>query len=354
MSIDGREGGEHRVGMWFCLRCPWALVLFLVLWPGAVYADLPAAVRYADGRNTRALIIWQAGRIEWESYGNGGGPQTAENVFSITKSMTALAVFSAIGRGWLRLDDPVAKTLPAWRDLPGKRAITVRQLLQLTSGLSPGYELYASSLRDKRAAALKVRMVEGPGTHFAYGPSHYEVLEALLAGQGPPLAWVKKSVLDPLGIVPAGWRRDREGQGYFSAGARLTARDLLALGHLVRRRGWKGIFPLIPPSLMDEARQGSSANAIYGLGFWLNRQAAASGVIERDLEEALAAGLTRRDWERTCLSRLAPADLVVMAGSEGQRVYISPSQRLVIVRLGRGHKFRDPDFLRAFFRPAKN
>jgi len=39
-----------------------------------------------------------------------------------------------------------------------------------------------------------------------------------------------------------------------------------------------------------------------------------------------------------------------MVGSNGQRVYVSTAQRLVIVRLGVRGGFRDPDFLRAFYR----
>jgi hypothetical protein len=39
-----------------------------------------------------------------------------------------------------------------------------------------------------------------------------------------------------------------------------------------------------------------------------------------------------------------------MVGSRGQRIYVSSSRKLVIVRLGTKAGFRDPDFLRRFFR----
>jgi len=42
--------------------------------------------------------------------------------------------------------------------------------------------------------------------------------------------------------------------------------------------------------------------------------------------------------------------MIAMVGSRGQRVYVSPSRKLVIVRLGSQAGFRDPDFLRRFFR----
>jgi hypothetical protein len=68
--------------------------------------------------------------------------------------------------------------------------------------------------------------------------------------------------------------------------------------------------------------------------------------MEIDVEEAISR---RASWDRLCLSRSAPSDMIAMVGSRGQRVYVSSSKRLIIVRLGSEPGFRDPDFLRRFF-----
>jgi CubicO group peptidase (beta-lactamase class C family) len=309
------------------------------------------AAQYSAGRGERALLVWQDGRLQMERYRAGGSRGKTENVYSITKSLCALGTFAAISRNVVRLDEPVSLTLTEWRNDPRKRLITVRDLLNQTSGLSAGFkEIYSTGLRNKDKAALKLPVVSTPGEAFAYGPSHYEALEALMARKlaRSPLIWIDRALFGPLGIKPGGWRRDRLGNPFFSAGAHLSARDLLAAGQVVRRQGWNQILSRVPASLIRTASTGSSANPMYGLGFWLNRRAPEKDAVECDVEEAISA--QRPVWARSCLSKNAPSDLVAMVGSHGQRVYISKSRDLIIVRLGHGSGFRDPDFLRAFFR----
>ena len=326
------------------------LFVFLLFESGAAHGDMLGAARYSAQHGERALLVWRNGRLQFERYSPKGAPDRPEHIFSITKSLCALGTFAAISRGVLQLDEPVSATLTEWRRDPRKRKITVRDLLSQTSGLSPGFEeIYAPKVRDKNRRALALPTIAPPGAKFDYGPSHYEVLEALLARKlgGSPLAWMERALFGPLGIRPGGWRRDRVGNPFFSAGAQVSARDLLAAGHLVRRHGWIFLFPLIPPSLMRDATSGSRANPTYGLGFWLNSLASDRNATEIDVEEAISH---RSSWSGLCLSKSAPSDLVAMVGSRGQRVYVSPSERLVVVRLGTESGFRDPDFLRRFFR----
>lgn len=316
------------------------------------FASADHAAHYSDKHGGCALIIWQNGRVLLERYRNGGGPEREEHLYSITKSLAALGTFAAIGKGLMKLDEPVCRTLTHWETDPHKREITVRELLNQTSGLASGYEaMYAPALKDKHKALWRVPSLAAPGTSFLYGPANHEAIEAVLSHKlrRNPLPLIEGSVLAPLGVSTDQWRRDRLGQPYFSAGARLSARDLLKVGHLVRRNGRNWIFPILPASLIDEISRGSKANPMYGLSFWLNGRAQEKDVVERDVEEAISASLTPSCWSRSCLSKAAPSDLMAMVGSRGQRVYISRSKNLVIVRLGRENGFRDPDFLRAYF-----
>lgn len=333
-------------------------VLFLIslLTATAARADTQSAAAYSARHGESSLLVWQDGRtvVSRGKTSTGGQPP---NVYSITKTLCAMGAMAAITKGWLKLDERASDAITEWKNDPRKRDITIRQLLDQTSGLNPGYEtFYRPNLKDKQAAVARLSSVAKPGTTFAYGPAHYEALELVLCRKlkQPPLPWINSVLLQPLGIPTAGWRRDREGTPYFSAGAHACATQLLAVGQVVRKEGWRWIFPIFSSPVFREAVQGSDANPAYGGGLWNNSRASQKDAVSRDVEEAITAGLGRQDWQRTCLSREAPSDLLAMVGSYGQRVYIVPSQRLVIVRQGRESGFRDPDFLAAYFRsPGK-
>lgn len=330
-----------------------AVLLGLSLAATSAQADLKQAAAYSAKTGERALIVWSNGRIVEERYSNGGRTDKSENLYSITKTLAALSILTAVGRGSIKLDEPVSQTLTEWRGDPLKKKITVRQLLSQTSGLDPGYEaLYNTSLKNKDTAVLKLGTKFPPGEVFAYGPSHYEALATFIARKTGrlPSTWAEDVFLSPADIHPARWRTDRMGNPYFSAGLFTTARELLKAAQITRRQGWIWFFPIIPSKVMQEASTGSSANPMYGYGFWLNKNAGKPSAAERDVEEAISARLGRTEWASSCLSKNAPSDLIAFVGSSGQRVYISPSRKLIIVRLGKGSGFRDPDFLRAYFR----
>jgi len=106
--------------------------------------------------------------------------------------------------------------------------------------------------------------------------------------------------------------------------------------------GFLPIFPVANNETLAECFRGSHANPMFGLGFWLNADPAAS-------EIAIEENLGLRRWPHGCISSEAPADLVASVGSQGQRLYVIPSQKLVIVRMGRGHGFEDAAFFERLF-----
>jgi CubicO group peptidase (beta-lactamase class C family) len=230
----------------------------------------------------------------------------------------------------------------------GKQPVTLRQLLSQTSGISPGYEkLYKRNLPDVREAAVSLPAESSPGERFAYGPSHYELVGRALnpSDRSPDSARERlNGFLNKLGIRPLKWRTDRRGHIYLSAGAILTPEDLLKIGRFVLACGKASGGP---NAKFQAAFAGSRANPAYGLGLWLNQ--AAGNARPRDIEEAISSRMEREEWSKMCLSNLAPRDLVCMAGSGGQRVYVIPSMETVIVRLGHPSKFKDPAFLQALF-----
>ena len=79
---------------------------------------------------------------------------------ALPRALCALGTFTAIGHNLLRLDEPASLTLTEWRSDPRKSRITVRDLLNQTSGLSAGFsQIYSANLRNKEKAALGLPIV---------------------------------------------------------------------------------------------------------------------------------------------------------------------------------------------------
>jgi CubicO group peptidase (beta-lactamase class C family) len=98
--------------------------------------DLAAVLAGAVGGHRAPgaqVALWNDGALRTACAGPGIGPDTRFEIGSITKVLVAACVVEHVVAGRLDLDDPVRRLLPGFR--PVADGITVRQLLQHTSGL---------------------------------------------------------------------------------------------------------------------------------------------------------------------------------------------------------------------------
>ena len=82
--------------------------------------------------------------------------------------------------GLLSLDERVAETIPAWRNDPRKARVTIRQLLDFSSGLEPVFYLHNDNPGDRDSIAIRAPLVANPGSAFIYGPSALQVFHGVL------------------------------------------------------------------------------------------------------------------------------------------------------------------------------
>ncbi|UIJ33782.1 serine hydrolase [Allobranchiibius sp. GilTou73] len=160
-------------------------------------------------------------------------------IASNTKTFTATAVLQLVGEGRIGLDKPIETYLPGLvrgKGIDG-RHITVRNLLQQTSGL-PDYDTLVASKgllavqhtyfepRQALDAALTAPAEFKPGTSWAYSNTNY-VLAGLIVQRvtGRPIGEViTQRVIDRLGLRHTYWPntgvqtiRGRHAQAYFRA-----------------------------------------------------------------------------------------------------------------------------------------
>ena len=280
-----------------------------------------------SGPRTNGLVVVKDGRLVYERYARGFGPDRPHIVWSASKSVLQAVYGRAVAEGLVDLDQAVAARSP-W--LPAdKAALTYRQLLRMSSGIDfvEGYEyaplfsdvlamLYTTGRGDMAAYAAARPLAAAPGAAWAYKSGDSLILSAALRDlvgldRYPDYPWT--ALFDPLGIASVTWERDGQGTFVGSSYLYLTPRDLARIGLLYLRDGcWAGArllpegwvaFAATPAPALDGA--GS-----YGAHWWLNRP-------DPDGERPFAE---------------APDDLLAASGHWGQKLLVLPGHGLVIAR----------------------
>ena len=279
-----------------------------------------AAARYAAAKNGVAMLVMREGRVLFEDYPNGGGPDRAWETASGTKSFCGVLAAAAAADGLLSIDETCARTLVEWAD-DRRATITVRDLLTLTSGLAGG----AIGRPPSYAQAVTAQPAFEPGQRFQYGPTPFQVFGEIIrrkltaAGANPdPLDYLRQRVLDPAGITFGPWRRGFDGLPMLPQGAALSARDWARFGQFVLDGGRK-----LDAKTLAACFDGTAANPGYGLSWWL-------------LRPGLVGPGPRAGIDGVLGQALAHEDVVMAAGAGDQRLYLLRRRGLVVVRQATG------------------
>lgn len=298
-----------------------------------------------DAAETRAVIVMRGGRIIGERYGAGYHENTRFVSWSMAKSITGVMIGMLISDGRLRLDEPAP--IPAWQR-PGdpRGEITLRQLLQMRSGLrhaeaiSPPWKsdevrmLFLDG-RDAMARYAEDQPLQHePGRKWVYSSATSVILADLAArvlAPAPDPESRRRAVAEYLRtrlFEPAGMRSmlpEFDASGTLIGGSLIhgTARDWARFGEFLRNRGAVAGAQLVPRQWIDFMVTPSPREAQYGAQIWLNR--------------------TPTTGKPALFPDRGPRDLFACLGHLGQFVLVSPSRRLVVVRLGKTQEDRlDP------------
>jgi len=306
-------------------------------------AVVRAAVDYWVREGAENLKVFRHGCLVAEGALDAATDDVPRQNWSQTKTVSALIVGVAVRQGLVGLDDPIGNHLPEGVGDAEHRAITIRHLLTMTSGLefsqlkSLALSADLAGPRDEMAMRLRHR----PGEYFEYDQNAVSLLNWTMdnalrqSGRGAYLTFAQRELFDPLGI-PAGaymWQRDSSGTPMAHAGLVLRPAAFGRLGELLRTGGVFGGRRLVDARFLRLLRTGTAANCGYGFLVWLNscrgheRQVNASIGRRQEISPA-------RPWIAT-----APPDMYYSWGAHGQHVFVIPSLDLVVTRSGE----RSPD-----------
>jgi len=293
----------------------------------ALAAALDAA--FAEGAGTRALLVVQDGRLVAERYAPGFAKDMRFPGWSMAKSVTSALIGTLVEQGKADLDAPAP--VPEWKGASdGRQAITLRQLLTMSSGLRftetylPGDDVTAMLYRrdDMAAYAATRPLVHRPGTEWGYSSGTTDIVSHLIfAASGGTTAgaynYMRTRLFEPSGMTSAVFAPDASGSPVGSSYLYMTARDWARFGQLYLSEGQIGWQKVFTKDWVAQSRRpailADGRSVAYGLQFWLNS------------DGTDGAKLRLPD---------CPADLFMAEGHDGQVVAIIPSERAVLVRLG--------------------
>ena len=287
----------------------------------------------ADWKNTggKALLVWHNGELVVEDYADGITANDLSKTFSLHKSVLGLTAAAVQAEGLMDLDASLSNYLP---ELGGKPlgAFTLRDMLTHQTGLErfpmspPSLKSLNLLLSHKvERTALKAK-VSNDNPKFDYANPNYQIAGAAIRRvikekTGLSYAdYVSDRMWQKIGASDAYlWAETEAGAPRFYAGFLANAKDWLRLGIMLAENDGS----ILPRSAMETYLTPAALNPDYGLGIWL-------GVPE---------DLSREYGPSTPLAVQSKApfligDMVFMDGFGGQRVYISQSEKLVIVRIG--------------------
>ena len=152
-------------------------------------------------------------------------------IYSMTKSVTSVAVLMLLEDGKFRLDDPVSKYLSEFKTVavasrdgtthPPSRDITIEDLLLHTSGLNhrTSAEYQRAQVRSRAiplpqfiSNIVRVPLMEDPGTRWRYSESPTVLGRLIEIWSGKPFdAFLEERVFKPLAMVDTGfWVRPEQ------------------------------------------------------------------------------------------------------------------------------------------------
>ena len=302
--------------------------------PSIQPAALQRTMALAEKENSFALLIWKDGQLQLEKYWKGFGQRSRYETASMAKSVVALAVGAAVAKGNIKsVDDPISDYIPTLRGTPrGSRPI--RAFLEMASGMkTPPFSgpsegpYWQYSFGDDLGAAVAHwpdRCV--PLKEFCYANGNTAMLGWAVEGAtGMRYAdWLSRSIWQPIGAADASLWLDRVGGSpRYSCCLIASAQDWLRIGLLLLNSGRVGTDQIVPQYWVEQMLAPSTANPNYGWQIWRGSPHNPGRTYGRGISAVVAAA-----------ESFARDDVYFLDGSGGQRVYIVPSEHLVIVRIG--------------------
>ncbi|VXC24025.1 Serine hydrolase [Flavobacterium sp. 9AF] len=274
--------------------------------------NIPDLLNYLETKNSKSFIVLHNGKIVMENYFNGHMSTSAWYWASAGKTLTSTLTGIAEQEGLLSITDKVSDYLGiGWTSAPfdKENLITCKNLLNMTSGLN-------DALGDDVSPA-NLQYISDAGTRWAYHNVYVKLQDVVATSSGQTWEnYFNIKLKNPIGMTGT-WITNNNSNVYWS-----TTRSMARFGLLALNNGnWNGT-QIINSSFFSQATTTSqNINEAYGYLWWLN------GKSTYHLPQ------TQIQFSGKLVPN-APNDMYMALGKDDQKIYVIPSRKLVIIRMG--------------------
>lgn len=271
---------------------------------------------YLQTKNTKAFIVLKNGRVVLEKYFGSFTVDSNWYWASAGKTMTGMLVGIAQQEGYININNKTSQYLgTGWTSLPltKENLITVRHQLTMTSGLDDGAgdaDCTLSSCLQYKADA---------GTRWAYHNAPYTLLDKVVEN-ATSLSYnnyFQQKIRNKIGMNGL-WLPSGSNNVYYS-----TARSMARFGLLLLNKGKWDTTTILNDAAYFTAQTNTSNtyNLSYGYLTWLNGK---TSYMLPTLQNVFSGFMVPN----------APSDMFAALGKNDQKIYVVPSQNIVVIRMG--------------------
>lgn len=270
-------------------------------------------LNYLDLKNSKGFIILVNGRIVMENYFNDHNSSTNWYWASAGKTLTATITGIAEQEGLLNINNKVSDYIgTGWTSetLAQENLITCKNLLTMTSGI----EDIANG--DDVAPASLVYVADA-GTRWAYHNVYVKLQDVVSQASGTTWStYFNTKLRDKIGMNGT-WIASGNNIVYWS-----TTRSMARFGLLMYNKGRWNSEQILNEAYFNAATTSSqNINLGYGYLWWLN------GKTSYHLPQSQLQ-------INGSIIPSGPNDMFMALGKNDQKIYVVPSKKMVIIRMG--------------------
>lgn len=269
---------------------------------------------YLELKNSKSFIILVNGRIVMENYFNGHSASTPWYWASAGKTLTSIVTGIAQDQGLLNINNKVSDYLGiGWTSalLAKENLITCKNLLSMNSGLN-------DALGDNVSPA-NLKYVADAGTRWAYHNVFVKLQDVVAQASGQSWTnYFNTQLRDKIGMTGGAWIDSGDGLSVYWS----TTRNMSRFGLMALNKGkWDGTTIVSETYFNEAINTSQNINLGYGYLWWLN------GKANYHLPQS------QLQFPGSIIPS-APNDMFMALGKNDQKIYVIPSKKMVVIRMG--------------------